>query len=165
MMRKPTFVAVAILLGFAACTGNTAPGNDREAQLDPPKPAAERAAASSLSQIEPGLLKPEAMTDADVASLSPGAGGCLFRYTKVGLPVFFYPANGAGAATIKLNGKLIALPPAGGSAFADGGIRVEMNYPDGLPEGGQEEAELILRMERASDELGFRGFTECRRAP
>lgn len=161
-MGRPVFATVALLLGFAACTDNTAPGNDREARLDPPKPAAERAAASSLAQLDPGLLKPESMTDADVASLSPGAGTCLFRYTEVGLPIFLYPADGAGAATIKLNGKLIELPPAGGSAFADGGIRVEMNHPDGLPEDGQEEAELILRMERASDELGFRGVTECR---
>lgn len=101
------------------------------------------------------------MTDADVASVAPGAGACRFRYTEVGLPIFIYPAAGAAAATIKLNGKLIELPPAGGSAFAAGGIRVEMKYPDGLPDGGQEEAELIFRMERASDELGFRGVAEC----
>lgn len=165
MTGKTAFAAAALLLGLAACTGNTAPGNDREARLDPPEPPAQRAAAASLTQLDPGLLKPETMTDADVATLSPVAGACLFRYTEVGLPVFVYPANGAAAATIKLNGKLIELPPAGGLAFADGGIRVEMNHPDGVREGGQQPADLVLRLAGARDELGFRGVTYCRQTP
>jgi hypothetical protein len=101
------------------------------------------------------------MTEADIASLSPAAGTCLFRYTEVGMPIFLYPADGTAAATIKLNGKLIELPPAGGSAFADGGVRVEMNHPDGVPQDGQGEGELILRLEGATDELGFRAAAEC----
>lgn len=165
MTRNTAFAAAALLLGFAACTDNTAPGNDREARLDPPEPPAQRAPASSLAQLAPGLLKPESMTEADLALVSPGAGACLFRYTEVGLPVFVYPAGGAAPATIKLNGKLIELPPAGGLAFADGGIRVEMSHPDGLEAGGQQQAQLVLRLAGAPDELGFRGVTACRPTP
>ena len=38
-MKKIAFTAL-IALPLAACNSNTAPGNDREAQLDPPATAA-----------------------------------------------------------------------------------------------------------------------------
>lgn len=164
-MRRSFIAKAALLIGLAACTENSAIGNDREAQLDPLEPPAERAPASSLAQLDPDLLKPEAMTESDLASLSLGGGTCVFRYTQVGFPVFVYPAGGAAAAKIKLNGKLIDLQPTGGSAYADGVVRVEMNHPDGLPTDGQMTAELILRFDGVSDELGFRGAANCQSTP
>ena len=160
-MTRPTFGALALLLGLAACTDNDAIGNDRAAQLDPPTLPAERAPAESLAQVEPGLLKPAPFTEADIASLSLPRASCLFRYTDAGFPVFLYPAGGDAPAIIKLNGKLIMLPPVGGFHYAAGPIRVEMSHPDGVPTEGEEEAVLILRLAGASDELGFLGVTEC----
>ena len=49
-MNKIAFTAL-IALPLAACNSNTAPGNDREAQLDPPATAApiEDAASAPVS--------------------------------------------------------------------------------------------------------------------
>lgn len=160
-MTRTTLTACALLLGVVACTENSAIGNDREARLDPPEPPAERAPAEALAQVEPGLLKPAPMTEADLASLSASGASCRFGYTDVGFPVFLYPPGGDAPATIKLNGKLITLPPVGGFHFAAGDIRVEMSHPDGVPNDGEEDAVLILRIAGASDELGFAGVAEC----
>lgn len=154
--------AVALALGLAACADNDFPGNDREAELDAPAPAAEWAEATSLSAVEAGLLKPETMTAADLAVVAPGAGSCLFQYTEVGYPVLVYPAGEAGAAVVKLNGKLIRLAAVGARAFGSGPVRVEVGYPDDLPGAEKEPARMILRLEGAPDELGFRGFASCR---
>lgn len=161
MNRRTSLAALALLLGLAACTDNDAIGNDRRAELDPPQPPAERAPAESLSQVEPGLLKPASLAEADLAALSASGRWCRFRYTDAGFPVFLYPASGDAPATVKLNGKLIPLPPAGDFQYADGPVRVEMRHPDGLPIEGEEEAVLILRLAGAGDELGFLGVTTC----
>ncbi|HET7275302.1 MAG TPA: DUF6692 family protein [Longimicrobiaceae bacterium] len=162
MTTRSTLIAVALVLGLTGCTENSAIGNDREAQFDSLEPPAERASAESLAQIDPGLLKPEPMTEADLASLRGSEALCRFRYTEVGFPVFLYPATGDAPAIIKLNGKLIPLRPAGGThEYADGPVRVEMRHPDGVPIAGEEEAVLILRFDGASGELGFAGEAEC----
>ena len=63
----------AIALPLAACNSNTAPGNDREAQLDPPATAAPiEDAASALANVSPGLMLPETMNSADIAALGAG---------------------------------------------------------------------------------------------
>ena len=160
-MTRTTFGALALLFGLAACTDNDALGNDREAQLDPPEPPAEQAPAESLAQVDPGLLKPESISEADLASLSVPGASCRFRYTDVGFPVFLYPAGADAPAIIKLNGKLITLPPIGGFHYAAGPIRAEMRHSDGVPNGEEEEAILIVRLAGASDELGFLGVAEC----
>ena len=72
-----------------------------------------------------------------------------------------YPAAGNAVATLKLNGKLVALSPAGGSTWASGGVRVEMRHPGGVPSHGEAQAVLILRLTGAPDELGFAGVAEC----
>lgn len=162
MKTTTTLIGLGILFGLTGCIDNTAIGNDREAQIDPPEPPAEMAPPESLAQIDPGLLKPQPIREADLASLRGSEALCRFRYTEVGFPVFLYPAAGDASAIIKLNGKLIPLPSAGESyAYAGGPVRALMRHPDGVPLAGEEEAVLILRLDGASGELGFAGEAEC----
>lgn len=161
MMTRSIPAALALLLGLTGCIENSALGNDREAELDPPEPPAEQASAESLADVAPGLLKPGPITAADLATLAAAGTLCRFRYTEVGFPVFLFPPGGDTPSVIKLNGKLIMLPPAGSSQFAGGPVHVTLRLPDGLPIGGDEEAVLILRLAGASDELGFLGEAEC----
>ena len=80
-MNKIAFTAL-IALPLAACNSNTAPGNDREAQLDPPATAAPiEDAASALANVDPGLMLPRTMNDADLVALGAGQA-CQFRLTE-----------------------------------------------------------------------------------
>ena len=103
-MNKIAILTLAAL-PLAACNTNTAVGNDREAQLDPPATAAPiESAASALANLSPGLMLPETMSDADLATLG-AENTCQFRLTEVAFPSFVYDNSGGGA--IKINGKLI----------------------------------------------------------
>ena len=60
----PFLVLTALVTG---CVENTAPGNDREASLDPPSLPAELASVSeALTGVGTHLLVAEVMTEADV---------------------------------------------------------------------------------------------------
>ena len=92
-MRSAAILTLATL-GLAACNTNTAPGNDREAHLDPPVQAAPiEDASTALANLSPGLMLPETMTDADLAALD-AEGDCQFRLTEVAYPSFVYDSEG-----------------------------------------------------------------------
>jgi hypothetical protein len=152
--------AFALALAAAGCIDNTAPGNDREAELDPP-PAPARMAASAGAAIQGvaiGLLQPQIMTDADRASIPEAPDRCLFRMTRVGLPVLVYGSS----AVVKLNDRLVTLPAAGEGTYSADGVTV-MVRPLEADEGddGLVPAELVLRLPGAPNELGYHGFTGC----
>lgn len=157
-------LALALAVATAGCVSNTSPGNDREAQLDPPAPAAEvLPAGAAITGVSPDLLQPEVITAADLAAVTLPAGGCSFRFTRVDFPAFLY-TRGAGAGGImKLNGRLATLEGSGSGDFASGGVRVRIRPVDGgsAAEAGLHQAELMLTLPGARHELGYRGFAEC----
>jgi hypothetical protein len=161
--RLALSLAMVAAAAAGGCVENTAPGNDREAELEPPAPAAALASAgAAISGVETGLLKPEIMTDADVGVVGGAAQGCRFRMTRVGLPVFLFPAEGRGDGVLKLNGKLIRLPQGAGGAYSADGVEVALRELDDRPDDGEPfSAEMVLRLPWASHELGFHGFAEC----
>ena len=145
---------------LTACNSNTAPGNDREAQIDPaPTPGPIRGAAEALSGIAVEAVQPETMTDADIAALGGLEGRCAIRLTEVSEPSFLYQPGGSGA--IRLNGTLIELPAAGEQRFADGGLTVQLRRVEGEGNAGLPEHEMIVMLPGAKDELGFRGYRQC----
>lgn len=150
------------VLPLAACNSNSAPGNDQEAALEAPATASQQAsAADALSGIATGAIQPETMTDADTASLGGTDGRCVFRMTEVGYPSFLYGGSG-GTGTIKLNGTLITLPAVGNGRYQDGGLRVTLTPIDAeTGRGDRREAEMIVQLPGAPDELGFRGYEQC----
>lgn len=159
---------LALALLVSACTENTAPGNDREAALSPPEPPADVAdAAAAAEGVATGLLVPQTMTDADMRNAPDVGNRCLFRFTRVGLPVFIY----GSAGVVKLNGKLVALPGAGGDGpgadvrrYAADPVAVTVRPLDGAArDDGPVVAELVLQLAGASHELGYHGYTECDR--
>lgn len=159
----PAF-ALALLVG--ACTENTAPGNDREAALSPPEPPADIADAPTATEgVATDLLIPQAMTNADVRNAPEVGERCVFRFTRVGLPIFLY----GSAGVVKLNGKLVSLPTADESGpradvrrYAAGPVAVTVRPLDGpVSNGGPFAAELVLQLEDASHELGYHGYAEC----
>jgi hypothetical protein len=150
-------LASGVLL--SGCVDNAAPGNDREASLDPPSTGAEVAAVGeALEGVATELLAPQIMTDADLRNLPQAGDRCLFRFTRVGHPVFVY---GASTGTIKLNGKLVPLPARGSDRYAEEGVRVTVRPLDERKATGQFGVELVLRLQGAPDELGYHGFSEC----
>jgi len=161
-MRRlfPLACALVAISMLPACNSNSAPGNDREAQIDPaPTPAPRMSAAEALSGIAVEAVQPETMTDADIAALGGLEGRCAIRLTEVSEPSFLYSPGGTGA--IKLNGKLIELPPAGGQRFADAGLTVQLRAAEGEGNAGLPEHEMIVMLPGAKDELGFRGYRDC----
>lgn len=77
MTRLLIAFAGVTLAALTGCNQNTAPGNDREAQVDPvPTAAASMSAAEALSGIATGAVQPETLSDADIASLGGKAGKC-----------------------------------------------------------------------------------------
>ena len=157
-MNKIALTAL-IALPLAACNSNTAPGNDREAQLDPPATAAPiESAASALANLSPGLMLPETMTDADLSALG-AENSCQFRLTEVAFPSFVYDGNGRGA--IKINGKLIPVTASGPDSYASGELRIQIRVLDDEGTAGLQMQELIVAAPRAKDELGFWGYTTC----
>lgn len=166
MTRVLRWLVVTASLGAASCVSNTAPGNDREAALDPPEQPAEAAAADeAIAGVDPSLLHPQIITDMDRAGLHGEQARCVFRFTRVGFPVFLYSAGAAPAGIMKLNGKLVTLPGGADGRFASAGVTVELRRVDADAEVEQQhEADLILMLPGAPDELGYRGFSECGRA-
>lgn len=162
MTRLAIFAAAPALLALAGCNQNTAPGNDKEAELDvAATPAPKMGAAQALSGIATGAIQPETMSDADIASLGGLGGKCTIRLTAVGFPSFIYDSP-QGTGVIKLNGKLIPLASAGAGTFMDGGLKVTLRPVDQeFGDDGRREAEMIVMLPQAEDELGFRGYESC----
>ncbi len=162
MTRTLSILTVAAGLALAGCNSNTAPGNDKEAQLDSPaKAVAQADAASALAGIATGAIQPETMTPADIASLGGNAGRCLFSMTEVGFPSMVY-GGGTNAATVRLNGKLITLPSSGEGKYTGGGLSVAVRPVDAKAgRGERREAEMVIMLPGAKDELGYRGFSMC----
>jgi hypothetical protein len=147
-------------LALAGCNRNTAPGNDREAQIDPaPNPAPVMRAAAALENVAPALIKPETMTPADLAVLRPLAGDCAVRLTEVAFPSFIYTPGAAG--TIKLNGKLIRLPATEPLQYSDQGLTVTLRPGEDRGDAGLEEIDMIVVPPEAGDEIGYSGFNDC----
>jgi hypothetical protein len=162
-MRRGLMVAgslplVVLALSLGACTENTAPGNDREARLSPPEPPAEVASVEAALEGAGGGLYPEVMTDPDLGRVADRGTRCLFRFTRVGLPVFAYGTTGV----IKLNGKLVPLPHTGEGQFAEGGVAVTVRSLDDDADVAEPfHAELVLWLPEKDHELGYHGFAEC----
>lgn len=162
MNRLAIFAAIAAFATLAGCNSNTESGNDKEGQLDrAPSPAPRVPAAQALSGIATEAVQAETMTDADVASLGGAAGKCSVRLTAVGFPSFLYDSP-QGTGVIKLNGKLIPLPATGRGSFEDGGLRVVLRPVDQtFGSDGRREADMIVMLPGAKDELGYRGYEQC----
>ncbi|GGO99587.1 DUF6692 family protein [Stakelama pacifica] len=162
MTRSLTPLALGTALLLGACNQNTAPGNDREAQVDPAPTAAPTAsAAEALSGIATGAIQPETMNEADVASLGGLAGNCVIRLTGVAYPSFFEDrANGLGY--VKLNDKLVRLGRVAEGHFADGDLRIRLRpAAEDKSDNGLPGAEMVIALPGAKDELGFRGYRDC----
>ncbi|MGB7406624.1 MAG: DUF6692 family protein [Pacificimonas sp.] len=154
-MRNAIFASAALLM-LAACNSNTAPGNDRMAELEAaPSAAPQASAAGALESVAPEGLYPGILTDADIASIGDISNLCMFRMDRVGFPAFVHGGNGGG--TIKLNGKLIALSQGGNGTYFDGGLIVELDENAG----SGDDAKMIIRIPGATDELGFRVYSSC----
>ena len=157
-MNKIAILTLAAL-PLAACNTNTAVGNDREAQLDPPATAAPiESAASALANLSPGLMLPETMSDADLATLG-AENTCQFRLTEVAFPSFVYDNSGGGA--IKINGKLIPVTASASGEYANGELRIRTRILDDEGDAGLQMQELIVAGPRMKDEFGFWGYTTC----
>jgi hypothetical protein len=159
MRRVRSALLLAFLLVLHGCTENSAPGNDREAELTPASPAAEvKAAAEAIRGVATSLLIPQTMTDADIANISEIGDPCVFRMTRVGSPVLVY----GSAAVVKLNDRLVPLPATGGGRYAADGVTVAvLPLTDNLRNGEPFSAEFVLWLPGAANELGFHGFAEC----
>lgn len=159
MSRAGLVRLVMLGLIISGCEENSAPGNDREAQLSPPSPPAEIASVgAAIEGVENDLLLPQPMTNGDLRNVPGGTGGCFFSYTRVGLPVVAYGA----AATVKLNDKLVPLTALGEGQFGAGELSVTvvpMEEPrrDGEPFVVQ----MVLWLPGADHERGFQGFSRC----
>jgi len=141
----------------AGCIDNPAPGNDREAALDPPAPPAPRVAVgAAIDGVDPGLLMPEIMTEADRRDLESPGSTCRFRMTRVGFPVAVYGAS----AVVKLNGRLVTLAGTGEGRYATDGVEMTIR-PLEERTSGQFASELILWLPGAPHELGFHGYADC----
>lgn len=157
MLRSVPLVVLSVLI--AACTENTSPGNDREAELSQSEPPSEVAAAgAAIEGVAADLLFPQTMTDADGRNIPDGADGCLFRFTRVGLPVLAY----GSVAVVKLNDRLVSLPGAGEGRYAAEGVTVTVRpLSDRAGDGEPFVAELVLHVTGAAHERGYHGFSEC----
>ena len=159
-MNRIIFAASALALGVAGCNQNTAPGNDREAELEPPaSPAAIEPASVALANVATAIIKPETMTPADDKAIGGTDGRCVFRLTEVGFPSFIYEAGGEGF--IKLNGKLIPLQAAGKDRFTSDNLLVATRAVDETGNAGMQAMEVIVVPPEANDEIGYRGYVKC----
>lgn len=159
-MRRTRVLPLLVLgLVAAACTENTAPGNDREAELSPPEAPAEVAGVgAAIEGVGTELLVPQTMTDADLRNVRDMEYRCVFRFTRVGLPVFAYGSTGV----VKLNDKLVPIPATADGRYAAEGVTVTVR-PLTRDAGGGEPfvGELVLRLPNAPHERGYHGFSEC----
>jgi len=160
MKTLAIITALALALPLAACNQNTAVGNDREARLDPPpKPAPIMGAAQALRNVATASIKPETMSDADIAALGGRKGRCVIKLTEVAFPSFLFEPEGRGA--IKLNGKLVVLPNAGKARYEDAGLLVTLRSVDEEGSAGLKAMEMIVVPPQAKDEIGYRGYVQC----
>lgn len=147
-------------MSLVGCNENTAIGNDREAQLDPPaKASAIEPASSALQNVATAIVKPETMTDADVAAIGGKDGRCVFRLTEVGYPTFVYEPGNRGF--IKLNGKLIPVGAAGEDRYTGGDLLVATHLLDSEGNAGLQSQEMIVVPPGGKDELGYPGYNIC----
>jgi hypothetical protein len=164
MIRPASLACLAACLVLGGChQDNPSTGNDTEASLDPPKSAApHRSAAEALAGVSMDDVQPETMSKADLDSLGGARDRCLFRLTAVGWPSFVY-GGGQPTGILKLNETLITLPRTHPGAFADSGLEVTLRpLDDGGANGARHEADLIIRLPHTPQELGFKGYSECR---
>ncbi|MEW9854911.1 DUF6692 family protein [Novosphingobium sp. M1R2S20] len=167
MNRNGGLLCSLTMLMLCACNSNTAPGNDREAQLDSaPMPASVVPASQALSGIATEAVQAETMTATEIASLGGAEGRCLIRLTRVGLPSFVLDER-HGTGAIKLNNKLIPLQAEpGGHYYSDGDLRVVIRPVDQqLAKEVFREVDMIVMLPGAKDELGYRGYEDCSQAP
>ncbi|MGE0776175.1 MAG: DUF6692 family protein [Sphingomonadaceae bacterium] len=162
MIRCAILFAALSALGLGACNRNSATGNDREAQMDPaPAPAPRMPAAQALSGIATEAVQAETMSEADTASLGGLQGKSVIRLTAVGFPSFMLDGR---SGVIKLNGKLIPLRADRDGMFADGQLRVVVRpVDDKFNADGVREADMIVMLPGAKDEIGYRGYEDCSR--
>ncbi|WP_239805606.1 DUF6692 family protein [Croceicoccus hydrothermalis] len=159
-MKQLAIVAALSALALAGCNRNTAIGNDREADRDPPSHAAPiRPAGTALQNVSTALVKPETMSDADVAAIGGTGGRCVFTLTEVSFPAFVYAPGDRGF--IKLNGTLVPLDAVGADRFENGGLVVTTRLLDTRGNAGLRGLEMIVVPPGARDELGYRGYTSC----
>ena len=159
MMRLRVIPLLALALTVSACPENSAPGNDRESELDPPQPPAPLASVDAVVQgLEPSVLIPQAMTEGDVRSLPPELRSCVFRFTREGQPIVTY---GPGGAVLKLNSELAQVSRIGDGRYASAGADMTMREIDGGEDDAGLRAEFVFRVAGAANELGYRGFSEC----
>lgn len=160
MIRPSSSLASTMFVLIGGCTGNSAVGNDREAQLDPaPRPAEVMAASAALQGIAPELVIPQIMTDADLGNVPDMTNRCMFRMTKVGEPVIIYGPQ----AVVKLNGRLVPLPASSEGGYAAAGVTVTvMSVDEDAEVEGPVETDFVLRLPGIRHERGYRGFAECR---
>jgi len=156
-----TLAVASVLLALACgCNRNTAIGNDREAQLEhAPTPAPMMATQAALANVAPEIVKPETMSDADIAALGGLAGRCAVRLTEVAFTSFVYAPGGGG--TIRLNGKLIPLAAQAQGRFEAGGLSVTLRPKGERGSAGLEGMDMIVVLPGAKDELGYSGFVRC----
>lgn len=153
-------IALAAVAALAACNQNTELGNDREGQIEPaPTPAPVMGAAAALANVATEVIKPETMSDTDIAALGGRQGRCAVKLTEVAFPSFLFEPGSGG--TIKLNGKLIPLLPAGERQYKDGDLLVTLKPVDETGNAGLKAMEMIIVPPGAKDEIGYRGYVQC----
>lgn len=159
MKHRTLSTAVTLSVLMVGCLDNSAPGNDREARLDPPTRAAQVAAAgAAISGVETGLIQPEIITEVDLTNVPNTAERCRFRMTKVGFPVVMYGSS----AMVKLNGQLVPLPGMGNERYGADGVQVTIRPLEEADDPAVPfEAEFVLTLPGAPNELGFHGFATC----
>lgn len=159
-MRRLYLLLATLALPLTACNENTALGNDREAQLDPaPTPAPIMGAAQALQNVATELIKPETMSQADIAALGGLMGKCTIKLTEVAHPSLVFVEG--ESATIKLNGKLIPLPSAGSGRYESGGLSVTLEPNGEEGDAGLQGMDMIVVPPEAKDEIGYGGYVHC----
>lgn len=167
MNRLIALLVNVVLAGcIAACTSNTAPGNDRSAHTAPPhEPARVATAATAIREADPMAIEPSTMTKAEYMPILGPSGSCHFSMTRVGRPVF---ATDQETGVIRINGKLVTLghrdygsDPAM-AMRADGiEVRVTLLDNDGKRAPAEmTEAELVFSLD-AGRTVGYVGFYVC----
>lgn len=159
-MRTHLALTAAMVFALAGCNQNTALGNDREAQIDAaPTPASIMGAAQALQNVTTALIKPETMSQADIAAIGGLNGKCAIRLTEVAHPSLVFQSG--ETAVIKLNGKLIPLAASGASRFTDDGLSVILQPNGDEGDAGLQGMNMIVIPPGAEDEIGYAGFVDC----
>jgi hypothetical protein len=83
----------------------------------------------------------------------------VVKLTEVGFPSFLYEP--AGAAAIKLNGKLIVLSRSDDGRYESGGLSVALRALASHGNAGLRGVDMIVVPPGAEDEIGYRGYLQC----